>query len=434
LRIRKWWLAVPVSIILLTSSCAPAPGSSTTEVLAGGTDGWTVPSQDENSDHGYLLADSRIPRLATCDEWVNFWITEGPAVSFEVASVYDEPNMAVSTQIYLKNKHLDKDKDGVLCFFEGESKPLAVAGGLPKNSETESGPTPKWIDAALSVRSSINSEFDRSYPLDFSVSPNVVADHAETIRAGVELALKFWGPYIESNRPLAMTVVHPKDKAWFLDRWNSLGRDNTGEFWWNLAKGGGGGAVGWTEAGIPNMYFMTSESFAPPKGRVDYYVHEVTHFFQTLSLGADGEAGAPCWYPEGTANFIGFSMIYPEDEARTIYEFATARKERAKILMDFYKTVGGLSNDRLERDILKFPPGDPTCQHENPQFGYNLGMFVAEKLIIDHGFESFIEMTKKMASQSLSKAFETVNRVSYEEWVRDEVFPYITETLVSESH
>jgi len=433
LKMRKTWIAILVSITLLTTSCAQLSGNSTTDSLASGTEGWTIPAQAENSDHGYLLDDDRIPRLGTCDEWVDFWDLAGPAVSFEVASAYDEPELAVSTQIYLKNKHLDNDKDGVVCFFENESKPLIIAGGETKNSNAESDESQKWIDAVISVRSSINSEGTRSYPLDFSASPNVVASHSKVIREGVDLALKFWAPYIESNRPLAMTVVHPKDKAWFLDRWESLGRDNTGEFWWNLAKDGGGGAVGTTESGIPNMYFMASESFAPPSGPVDYYVHEVTHFFQTLSLGASGEAAAPCWFGEGTATFIGFSMTYPEDESRTIAEFAATRRDRAKILMDFYESVGGLSNERLERDILNFPPGDPTCQHETPQFGYNLGMFVSEKLIIDFGFESFIAMTKKMSSQELAKAFQTVNKVSYEEWVRDSLFAYITETLARES-
>jgi hypothetical protein len=55
------------------------------------------------------------------------------SVSFEVASAYDEPELAVSTQIYLKNKHLDNDKDGVVCFFENESKPGVYPMALGRN-------------------------------------------------------------------------------------------------------------------------------------------------------------------------------------------------------------------------------------------------------------------------------------------------------------
>lgn len=424
---------IAASCILLTS-CSPPPEGPASESVATSTDGWEIPTPSENSDHDYILEDNRIPRIENCELWAEFWVYEGPAVSFAVAAVYDEPKMAVSTQIYVKNQHLDSDKDGVICYLEGKPKPLVAAKKeADEEPETSELQREDWVLAALSVREAINSDSSAGYPLDFAASPSVLKRHETIVRDGVELALRFWAPFIDSSRPLAMTVVHPNDKTWFLDRWEELGRDNTGEFWWNLAKDGGGGAVGWTASGIPNMYFMTSESFAPPSGPVDYYVHEVTHFFQTVSLGAGGEAAAPCWYPEGTANFIGFSMTYPNDEKRTIDQFAFTRKERAKILMDFYDSNGGLTNQRLERDILNFPQGDPTCQHEAPQFGYNLGMFVSEKLIIDFGFEAFIDMTKKMGDQALPEAFESTNGTEYRKWVRDQVFPYIIETLKKES-
>lgn len=419
----------------------PKPQASKQEVAEVETrtldNGVEAPVFGENSDHDYLLDDNRIPRLDTCAEWDEFWVYEGPAVSFEVASRYDEPMLAVSTQIYKKNLHLDSDSDGVICFFENEAKPLAdsrenssdaASGGAEEEADQS------WILAVKSVRQAISTEQSESHPLDFAASPSVVPAHATIVREGVETALKFWAPFIDSDRPLAMTVVHPKDKKWFLKRWEELGKDNTGEFWWNLAVGNGGGAVGWTVEGIPNMYFMTSEDYAPPRGPVDYYVHEVTHFFQTLNLGLRGESTAPCWYGEGTANFIGFSMTYAKNETKTISEFATTRKERAKILMDFYDANGGLTEKRLERDILNFPPGDETCQHKDPAFGYNLGMFTAEKLIIDYEFKAFIDMTKEMRRLSLPKAFEKATGENYEAWVRGDLFPYLLKTLPAEAN
>jgi hypothetical protein len=427
-------LSVTLSaVVLFTNSCGLAPSETSTEVVAGATDGWKVPEENENSDHGYLLQDSRIPRLASCDEWDRFWIHEGPAVSFGVASAYAEPELAVSTQIYQKNRHLDLDKDGVVCFYENEPKPLNLAKSEGDEADRSTDHSKPWVRATLSVRESINFDSAGDYPLDFASSPSVVKSHAASVRKGVELALRFWAPYIDSTRPLAMTVVHPNDKTWFLKRWDELGRDNTGEFWWNLAKDGGGGAVGWTESGIPNMYFMASEDFPPPSGPMDYYVHEVTHFFQTLTNGDSSNEAAPCWYAEGTATFIGHAMTYPTDEARTMEEFVSVRKERAKNLMNFYETVGGPSQARLERDILKFPEGDPTCQHETPQFGYNLGMFVAEKLIFDFGFDSFIEMSKGMGGQNLASAFESVNGIDYQRWVKASLIPYIIENLLNEA-
>lgn len=394
-----------------------------TKTLANGV---LAPFPGENSEHGYSLEANRIPRLETCEEWNEFWVYEGPAVSFEVADKYFEPLMAVSTLIYDVNQHLDEDLDGVICFFENGEKPLA----RPADPNQENKPENlAWHEAVMDVRATINAQSNRNYPLDFAVSPNVVDSHAKTIRDGVELALRFWGPFIDSDRPLAMTVVHPKDKQWFLERWEKLGRDNTGEFWWDLAVPNGGGAVGWTAAGIPNMYFMAAEQYPPPRGPVDYYVHEVTHFFQTVTFGAKGESIAPCWYGEGTANFIGFSMTYTNDVNRTLEQFAATREDRAQILMRFYDANGGLTEKRLIRDILNFPKGDDTCQHEDPAFGYNLGMFVSEKMIIDFGFQSFIDLTREMAKGDMAKAFKAATGADYESWVKGEAIPYVQQEL-----
>jgi hypothetical protein len=429
-----------VGLIASAVAFAPSPEVQTQEIVEVETEtlenGVQSPVRSENSDHDYLLDDLRIPRLETCEEWDEFWVYEGPAVSFAIASLYDEPMLAVSTQIYKKNIHLDADNDGVLCFFENEAKPLAPIQDQSTNAsadESEAELDESWKEAVLSVREAISVEQAESHPLDFAVSPSVVPSHATIVRDGVETALRFWAPYIESDIPLAMTVVHPKDKQWFMKRWEQLGRDNTGEFWWDKAIEFGGGAVGTTRTGIPNMYFMTSEAYVPPRGRIDYYVHEVTHFFQSLVLGTKGEAAAPCWYFEGTANFIGFAMTYPGGEATTMGEVAKERSQRAKVLMDFYENNGGLTSQRLERDVLNFPPGDDTCQHEAPAFGYNLGMFVSEKLLIDFGFAGFVKMSKEMARLPLPEAFAKATGVNYDKWVRDDLFPYLLKTLPAEA-
>lgn len=419
---------------LLFSSCAAIESESQE---TGKTKRIATPNPPENSDHGYLLADSRIPRLESCQEWEGFWNLEGPAVSFIAASQYSAEEIAVSTQIYLKNRHLDTDRDGVLCFFENEAKPSSQETRENSSANAESDQVSvkrePWMLAAIDVRESMGTDQNEPHPIDFASSPNVVPSHANTVRRGVDFALRTWAPFIESNRPLAMTVVHPDDKRWFLKRWEALGRDNTGSFWWDLAKANGGGAVGTTEAGIPNMYFMTSESYVPPDGPVDYYVHEVAHFFQALTAGANKRDSFPCWYFEGTATFVGFSMTYPDDEDRTIAEFAFSRIERAKVLMEFYGANGGLTEKRLSRDVLNFPEGDPTCQHEFPQFGYNLGMFVTEKFIIDFGFDAFVEMTKEMGKANLPKAFNLVTKVDYIGWVEGELLPYLSQTLAKEA-
>lgn len=429
------WIAAPAAATLglgvLAFSFLGQGSTSDLDAASSGnqstSNGVVAPDENENSDHGYLLADNRIPRLETCEEWDEFWIYEGPAVSFAAAEIYADPEIAVSTEIYTKNRHLDTDLDGVICYLEYE-RPAAGSSG-PESLDVEE----PWMRAALSVRQLADYRESEPHPVDFAASPSVDPDHAQIVYDGVDLALRFWAPFIESDRPLAMTVVHPDDKEWFLDRWRELGRDNTGEFWWNLAKGGGGGAVGWTAEGVPNMYFMTSAAYPPPNDSVDYYVHEVTHFFQTLNLGAAGEGSAPCWYGEGSANLIGWSMAYPNDLERTFAQMDFNRRDRAGILMEFYQANGGLTIELLEEQVLNSPFGEvgPTCQHEFPQFGYNLGAFVSEKLVADYGFDTFIEMSKLMGKMELPEAFTQVTGDDYLTWVRADLFPYLMETIPS---
>lgn len=90
------------------------------------TKGVVIPAEPENSNHNYLLEDDRIPTIDSCGEWANFWRGFGPAISFAAAEqVEGYLDVAVSTQIYLKNQHLDENGDGILCLEEGQADLLA---------------------------------------------------------------------------------------------------------------------------------------------------------------------------------------------------------------------------------------------------------------------------------------------------------------------
>ena len=122
------------ALLILVSGCAdsrPVPQETVT------FDG-VIPSPPENSDHGYLLEDERIPTIPTCSEWEKFWVYDGPAVSFSVAQANGDLFylLEVSTEIYLKNKHLDMNGDGILCESEGSS-PKAQTESQPSDNSSQ---------------------------------------------------------------------------------------------------------------------------------------------------------------------------------------------------------------------------------------------------------------------------------------------------------
>ena len=129
-------LAASTLLGLSLSGCSPVsePIIKETSIESGTDLGPLEPSEPENSDHGYLLEDNRIPAIATCEEWREFWVGSGPAISFEAAAVHNDPSIEVSTQIFLKNQILDSDGDGVICYLEFESE------------QTDRG-LESWVDA-----------------------------------------------------------------------------------------------------------------------------------------------------------------------------------------------------------------------------------------------------------------------------------------------
>ena len=142
---------------LTLAGCTPA-GTESTLSESGN---FVIPNPPENSDHGYLLEDDRIPSISTCEEWEEFWVFEGPAVSFSVAESAENKEIAVSTQIYLKNSVLDKNKDGVICYLENinisANPTVAISPQTSLSSATEC-----QIDATITDFALSDSGFPRN--------------------------------------------------------------------------------------------------------------------------------------------------------------------------------------------------------------------------------------------------------------------------------
>lgn len=162
------------------------------------TMGVVIPAEAENSNHNYFLEDDRIPSIETCGEWANFWRGYGPAISFAAAEqVEGYLDVAVSTQIYLKNQQLDENGDGILCLEEDQEDLLAFLEAreyltsVPVTEVADLEPLEK-CRLSRTVQDTIGFELSPAYlnaPGQLTVK--VLYFETETNRAGVDPAYDF---------------------------------------------------------------------------------------------------------------------------------------------------------------------------------------------------------------------------------------------------
>lgn len=133
-----------LSMTMLLTACMTGAQSGDPSSTSASADSFVIPDPPENSNHGWLTEDTRIPMHNSCDEWLEFFGLRGPAVSFAVSSSFPNEQFEVSTQMYLKNRHLDKNGDGVICFLEDSS----AAGKPSPISNTLISPTSILADAS----------------------------------------------------------------------------------------------------------------------------------------------------------------------------------------------------------------------------------------------------------------------------------------------
>jgi hypothetical protein len=383
--------------------------------------GVSAPATPENKLHGWSTVENQVVRIEDCDEWDYYWVYQGPAVSSDAADLTGFAGLTVSTEHYIKNQHLDEDKDGVLCFFENQNKPDPSAG------------INQWPKAFDAVWSSLKTgkSFDAS--LDFESSPSAVPSDVTVIREGVEMALGAWMPYITSDKPISVTVVHPDDKDWFMERWESLGKGGVDEGWFDAVQEWGGGAAGPNPDGSISMYFMSSEKYSPPTGTFDFYYHEVTHVFES-QWRTPPTGPISCWTVEGPASFFGFTKVDPKSRENSQAIFAAMRFDRAAVIARHFEANGGLNEQAMRDTVLNSMNSDETCQFGAPFFGYTLGVFIAEKFLIDFGMDGFVAFSQQELQASKEKvpiAFMEAVGVDYEEWVNSSLAPYLVSEITA---
>jgi len=286
------------------------------------------------------------------------------------------------------------------------------------------------------------SSSDSAFPMDLASSPHTELEYSLVAEQKVGNATKIWARFFESDIPIAVSVIHPSDKDWFLQRWEELGKDNSGEYWWGKTVGmGGGGGVGWNDTDqIPHMWLMFSERFKPVNLSGDFFVHEATHFFQVLAFGDSlgGQVGS-CWIGEGSAEFVGLASKYSgkfgsleDDLALNLREYSRFRASRAEGILKRYEDNGISLTDGLRDDILVMQRSDVDCANRTgAMLGYYLGMFVTEKFVIDFGLEALADFFTRLRDQPIPRAFEQETGQGYDAWVSRNLVPYLETEFVA---
>lgn len=131
----------------------------------------SVPDEPENSDHGYRNLDpDRIPSFGKCETFLGWWRRGPVAVSFAARDALGLQDIAVSTQVYLRNQELDEDYDGVICL----TNQLQAAGTQKGTAEAsdESEPQPLQNASSSVDEDSGSSSSTPSAPDSSDESPN----------------------------------------------------------------------------------------------------------------------------------------------------------------------------------------------------------------------------------------------------------------------
>jgi hypothetical protein len=155
---------------------------------------------------------------------------------------------------------------------------------------------------------------------------------------------------------------------------------------------------------------------------LDYYFHEVTHFYQASVIG-ERLGQAPCWFPEGAAMLIGYANSF-DDSLNNLGFVSQARNSKLDELRKF------LSDKSVsEKEILKllndYPASDPMCQHVFPQLGYGLGWFVNERIVFDFGWDRYLTYWRNMALTDWETAFNKSFSVTFSQWSSEVFAPYM---------
>lgn len=427
-------LGLGLSFLLVSCASPPSGEMGRAPVLeeAGATGSapgtqWSVPQIPENSEHGYLLADDRIPTLDSCEEWGKFWEGSGPAVSFAVAAGFpDIERLEVSTQIFLKNRHLDADGNGVLCL---EGPPSASGGEESGLAEISLEGLSGYELVVADIRRYRQSSEPLTFPNLIQVyeDPSVDERMRDHYTRMVVRAAEFWAQFSDSPSLVGSVNVFGHDsRDLYRQRQIAIGRDDLTLDAWTRAEGTGGGTVHTDASGKSHAFFRLNDRGGDfPYD--DYAFHEITHSYQDGFAFQGNYENTPCWFGEGYAKAVGHANTSVDDNENLRIYRGLRSSDAARLRIYFAAIDEDLRTQVVE--TLQFTADHPQCTTEEPLFGYRLGWLTAEAWIEEFGFAATVDFMRTVAGQDFEAAFASYFGVPMDSWLSTSAADYIVEVL-----
>lgn len=345
----------------------------------------------------------------------------------------------LSRAVYLANKRLDVDKDGLVCEVQkklAKVVPPSAAPSVPGSptfSESISldnlDPKRTWLVASATVREAVkffeSSALGIRYVLGPSVSQELVARETK----GIDRIAGLWSDYFLPQNNVRFIYVSPGDAesaAQITEREQISSMFPTGSSLRSKIETNNCGFA--AAAIIRGLYTNVQCLNSNTKGiwSAQTGPHEYTHFVQFHS--AMMPTSAACWVTEGMATFYGMSVGWWEADPRGL--------ERSGFFKNFaqaYKPSTSASNG-LETLASILKAGDPqefakVMRQLEPvdcgsskgsttvQIGYLLGGMAFEALVASKGHESVLKYLRDFAiTKNWKISFENAFGLSVEDF------------------
>jgi hypothetical protein len=336
----------------------------------------------------------------------------------------------VNGPLYLSNKKLDKDKDGIVC--EVLSKVVA----LPTTAPT---PEPQPVITLDNLDLKFTSLVAQKFVAQAVSSSPIVPESIMVIQSG---------PSLNQNdlvgvKNSLMTTVRTFQTAFLPDKVNVNWFTFADADWVDDAIRNSGASPNWTptgenysswirrgpcnmgNAGIASKgpYINQCLKGAPATHDTETAAHEYFHTVQTIT-GA--YSSRPHWFTEGSATFVGIHV-----GGNSVGDFKATRERTVARWTSGLET--GLRNAVRTGDTKAIVERFRELQASKPPqeiqtSGYALGMFLTEALVAAHGFDQWIAYIKTINLLGLSQATEKAYGLTLDE-LYSKVAPYAISQL-----